>query len=144
MNTILSSPHTSLPAPVRTTTRTFSGEDRLAHLVAELQTALLVPGVVVPGIEHQAAAAIINAGLPGATYQRQTLHRRLDEHLILDADARSGVRVLACWDERAHRVRMHVAECGAPGLWDWIVAHFAEWETTGRPVPATAAPGVSS
>ncbi|MFC4086539.1 hypothetical protein [Amycolatopsis samaneae] len=90
-----------------------------------------------PGIEHQAAAAIVRTGLPTIEHRRRTLHRRIDEHLFLDVDARTGVRVLACWDERAHRVRMHVAEVGGSQLWERIVVHFTEWEITGRPVPAT-------
>jgi hypothetical protein len=108
-------------------------------LVAELQTARLVPAVFVPGAEHQDAAAIVRTGLPTVVHQRRTLRRRLDEHLFLDAAAGTGVRVLACWDDRAHRVRMHVAEIGEHGLWDRIVAHFTKWEMTGRSVPSATA-----
>lgn len=138
MNATLASPRTSLAALVHNVIRMFQSEDRNAVLIAQLQAARLVPAVFVPGIEHQAAAAIIRSGLPCVTYRRRTLHRRLDEHLFLDADALTAVRVMACWDEHAHRVRMHVAEIGAPGLWDRIVVHFTEWEIAGRPVPATA------
>jgi hypothetical protein len=111
-------------------------KDHRADLIAELQTARLVTAVVVPGIEHQAAAAILRTGLPTVEHRRRTLQRRIDEHLFLDTAARAGVRVLACWDDRAHRVRMHVAEVGGRGLWDRIVAHFTTWEMTGRPVPS--------
>ncbi|MGW4127769.1 hypothetical protein [Amycolatopsis japonica] len=97
-------------------------------MIAELATAPLVPACFVPGIEHPAAAAIVRAGLPTVKYLR-----RIDEHLFLDTAARTGVRVLVCWDDRAHRVRMHVAEIGEPGLWDRVVAHFTRWDMTGRP-----------
>ncbi|UMP06899.1 hypothetical protein [Amycolatopsis sp. EV170708-02-1] len=112
--------------------------DHRADLIAELVTAQLVTACFVPGIEHQAAAAIVRTGMPTVEHQRRTLQWRIDEHLFLDTPARTGVRVLACWDDRAHRVRMHVAEVGEPGLWDRIVAHFTRWEMTGRPVPATS------
>ncbi|MDT8913530.1 hypothetical protein [Amycolatopsis sp. PS_44_ISF1] len=123
-------------------------EERCVAMAAALEIAPLRPAVFVPGLEHQAAAAILAAGLPGVIHRRRTLHRRLDEHLILDAnadtDSGSGVRVMACWDDQAHRVRMHVAEVGAPGLWDRIVAHFTEWEITGRPTPAATDSGAAS
>ncbi|MEV8614974.1 hypothetical protein AB0383_44960 [Amycolatopsis sp. NPDC051373] len=108
---------------------------RHTELIAELQTARLTPACIVKGIEHQNAEAIVRAGLPTVEYRRRTLHRHLDEHLFVDTTADAGVRVLACWDTRASRMRMHVAEVGAPGLWDRIVIHFTEWEKAGRPVP---------
>ncbi|HET6287643.1 MAG TPA: hypothetical protein VFG15_12955 [Amycolatopsis sp.] len=120
--------------------RVGSREERRADLIAELQTTRLMPAVVVPGIEHQAAAAIVQAGLPIVEYQRRTLHRRIDEHLFLDVPARTGVRILACWDDRSHRIRMHCAEVGASGLWDRIVIHFTWWEMSGRPVPVLDRP----
>ncbi|MCR6488347.1 hypothetical protein M8542_36505 [Amycolatopsis sp. OK19-0408] len=97
-----------------------------------------------PGIEHQAAAAIVRAGLPTVEHRRRTLQPRIDEHLFLDTDAQAGVRILACWDDRAHRVRMHVAEVGEPGLWHRIVVHFAQWEMSGRPVPPMVGPSRSA
>jgi hypothetical protein len=118
--------------------------DHRAELIAELQRSPLTPACFVPGIVHQAAAAIVRAGLPTVEHRRRTLQRRIDEHLFLDTAAWAGVRVLACWDDRAHRVRMHVAEAGAPGLWDLIVAHFTRWEMTGRPVPPMAVPSGSA
>ncbi|MFE5565698.1 hypothetical protein ACFQ68_11965 [Amycolatopsis japonica] len=105
-----------------------SAKEHRTELIAELTTAPLVPACFVPGIEHQAAAAIVRAGLPTVEHQR-----RIDEHLFLDTAARTGVRVLARWDDRAHRVRIHVAEIGEPGLWDRIVAHFTRWDMAGRP-----------
>lgn len=50
-----------------------------------------------PGIEHQAARAIVRNGLPSVEHQCRTSHRRVDDHLFLDAAAGKGVRVLACW-----------------------------------------------
>jgi hypothetical protein len=118
------------------------GENRRDELIAELQTARLVPACVVSGIEHRLAATIVRAGLPTVEYRRRTLHRHLDEHLFVDIAADAAVRVLACWDTRANRVRMHVAEVGAPGLWDRVVIRFTEWEKAGRPIPRqTPAPG---
>ncbi|MEV6639691.1 hypothetical protein [Amycolatopsis sp. NPDC051371] len=114
--------------------------DRHADVIAELQRSRLIPACFVPGIEHQAAAAIVRAGLPTVEHRRRTLQRRIDEHLFLDTTARAAVRVLACRDDRAHRVRMHVAEVGEPGLWDRIVVNFTQWEMTGRPVPPMAGP----
>jgi hypothetical protein len=137
MTAILTAPRTTLADLVHTVPRIFRSEDRRATLVAELQTTALVPAVFVPGIEHRAAAAIVRAGLPTVEHRRRTLHQRIDEHLFLDVDARTGVRVMACWDDRAHRVRMHVAEVGDSLLWERIVGHFTVWEMTGRPVPAT-------
>ncbi|MER6669214.1 hypothetical protein ABT256_31990 [Amycolatopsis japonica] len=120
--------------------RVGSREGRRADLIAELQTTRLAPAVVVPGIEHLAAAAIVQAGLPSVEHQRCTLHRSIDEHLFLDVPARTGVRILACWDDRSHRIRMHCAEVGASGLWDRIVVHFTWCEMSGRPVPVLDRP----
>lgn len=138
MTVILSAPKAYLVEFVHAVTRMFKSKDPGDHLVEALQTAQLVPAVFVPGIEHQAAAAIVAVDLPSVVYRRRTLHQCLDEHLFLDVDAGSGVRAMACWDSRAHRVRMHIAEVGLPGLWDRIVLHFTEWELAGRPVPPSA------
>ncbi len=108
---------------------------RDATLIEELQTARLIPTIVVPGIEHQAVNSIVRIFLPSIRHRRRTLHRRIDEHYFLDSTTKSGVRVLACWDDRACRVRMHIAEIGQHDLWERIVNRFAEWELTGRPVP---------
>ncbi|MFI5593612.1 hypothetical protein ACIA5G_51910 [Amycolatopsis sp. NPDC051758] len=128
----------SLPDLIASLRRETRRADHHAELIAELRRSALTPACFVPGIEHQAAAAIVRAGLPTVEHRRRTLHRRIDEHLFLDTTARAAVRVLACWDDRAHRVLMHVAELGEPGLWDRIVVHFTQWEMTGRPVPPMA------
>ncbi|OXM43127.1 hypothetical protein [Amycolatopsis alba] len=140
MTATLTVPRTSLSCLATALVRVTRRGDHRAELIAELATARLTPACFVPGIEHQAAAAIVRTGLPTVEHQRRTLQRRIDEHLFLDTTARTGVRVLACWDDSAHRVRMHVAETGEPGLWDRIVALFTRWEMTGRPVPATSGP----
>ena len=127
---------------VQATARTPSDEDRYAAVLAELQAVPLVPAVFVPGIEHQAAAAIVRVGLATVTYWRRTLHRGLDEHVFLDSDTRTAVRVMARWDDQAHQTRMYVAEAGRSGLWDRIVVHFTAWERGGRPVPEVASPGL--
>ncbi|WP_103343789.1 hypothetical protein [Amycolatopsis sp. CA-126428] len=138
MTVVLPAPRTSLSEFLHAVTQVLRGEDRSHGLVTALQIARLVPAVFVPGIERQNAAAIVAAGLPEVTYRRRTLHRRLDEHLFLDIGAGTGVRVMACWDDRAYRVRMHVAEIGESLLWERIVVHFTEWERAGRPVPAAS------
>ncbi|WP_410595515.1 hypothetical protein [Amycolatopsis sp. lyj-23] len=135
MTATLIPPRTSLSGLVTALARVTRRRDHRAGLLAELETARLVPAVVVPGIQHQAAEAIVRVGLPAVEHRRRMVQRRIDEHLFLDVDGRAGVRVLACWDEQAHRVRMHVAETGEPGLWDRIVVRFTEWERDGRPVP---------
>ncbi|WP_410580148.1 hypothetical protein [Amycolatopsis sp. lyj-108] len=140
MTATLTAPKTSLSGLVTALVRGTRRTDHCADLIAELATARLAPACFVPGIEHQAAAAIVRTGLPTVEHQRRPLQRRIDEHLFLDISVRTGVRVLACWDDRAHRVRMHVAEVGEPGLWDRIVVHFTLWEMAGRPVPATDGP----
>ncbi|MEV6871670.1 NACHT domain-containing protein [Amycolatopsis sp. NPDC051128] len=106
MTAAFPAPRTSLSELLHTVPQVLRGEDRIHELVAELQTAQLVPAVFVPGIRHQNAAAIVAAGLPEVTYGRRTVHRRLDEYLFLDIEAGGGVRVTACWDDRADRVRM--------------------------------------
>ncbi|UKD58562.1 hypothetical protein L3Q65_18160 [Amycolatopsis sp. FU40] len=138
MTAILSVPKAALAELVHTVTWMFKGKDPRDQLIDALRAARLVPAVFVPGIEHQAATAIVTVGLPGVVYRKWSPHRKLDEHLFLDVDAWSGVRVAACWDSRAHRVRMRVAEVGAPDLWDRIVALFTEWEVAGCPVPSSA------
>lgn len=138
MTATLTPSPTRLTELVQATAQTPSDEDRYAAVLAELQAAPLVPAVFVPGIEHQAAAAIVRVGLPSVTYRRRTLHRSLDEHVFLDSDARTAVRVMAHWDDQAHQVRMQVAEVGRAGLWDRIVVHFTAWERSGRPVPDAA------
>ncbi|MEC3974285.1 hypothetical protein [Amycolatopsis sp. H20-H5] len=137
MTATLTSPGTALAELVHAVTRIWRDEHRRAALITELQSAALVPALFVPGIEHRGAAAIVATGMPTVEYRRRTLHRRIDEHLILDVEAGTGVRVMACWDDRAHRVRMHVAEVGASRLWERSVACFTAWEMTGRPVPTT-------
>ncbi|SEF38112.1 hypothetical protein SAMN05421837_11863 [Amycolatopsis pretoriensis] len=46
---------------------------------------------------------------------------------------------MACWDDRAQRVRMHVAEVGEPGLWDRVVVHFTQLEMHGPLAPVIGA-----
>ena len=134
MTTTLPATAASLTELVRTFARLSRDEDRLyTAVVTELQTARLRPAAAVPSIGHPAAASIARTGLPTVAYHRRTLHRPVDEHLFIDAGAVAGVRVLACWEQRAPRVRMQVAEVGDRGLWDRIVAQFTEWEMTGRP-----------
>ncbi|MGW4529160.1 hypothetical protein [Amycolatopsis sp. NPDC004378] len=140
MTATLTSPRTSLSGLVTALARVTRRRDHRAELLAELETARLVPAVFVPGIEHQAAEAIVRVSLPTVEHRRRTVQRRIDEHLFLDPASRAGVRVMACWDEQAHRVRMHVAEAGEPGLWDRIVVRFTEWERDGRPVPGADGP----
>ncbi len=129
-------PKTSLSELLHTVTQVFRGEDCSHGLVTELRAARLVPAVFVPGIGRQNAAAIVAAGLPEVTYHHRALNYRLDEYLFLDIEAGTGVRVTACWDDRANRMRMHVAEVGAHLMWERIVVHFTERESAGRPVPA--------
>ncbi|MGY6657634.1 hypothetical protein ACXIZN_36280 [Amycolatopsis sp. TRM77291] len=144
MTTTLTVPRTPLSGLATALVRAARRTDHRVELIAELATAPLTPACFVPGIEHQAAAEILRTGLPTVEHQRRTLQRRIDEHLFLDITARTGARVLACWDDRAHRVRMHVAAIGEPGLWDRIVAHFTRWEMTGRPVPVSPVPNGSA
>jgi hypothetical protein len=144
MTTILPAARPSLSDLITRMRQGTHRADRHADVIAELQRSRLTPACFVPGIEHQAAAAIVRAGLATVEHRRRTLQRRIDEHLFLDTAARAGVRVLACWDERAHRVRMRVAEVGEPGLWDRIVVHFTQWKMTGRPVPPMAGPSGSA
>jgi hypothetical protein len=139
MTVTLTAPRTSLSHLVTALARVTRRGDHRAELIAELQTAPLVPAVFLPGIEHQDAGEIVRTGLQGVVYQRRTLHRHINEHLFLDVAARTGVRVMACWDDRARRGRMHVAEVGEPGLWDRVVVHFTQLEMHGHPAPATAA-----
>ncbi|WP_103349776.1 hypothetical protein [Amycolatopsis sp. CA-128772] len=143
MTATLTAPAAMLADLAHAVARIFRTDDRRGALVAALQTAQLSPAVFVPGIEHRAAAAIVRSGLPSVEHRRRTLHRRIDEHLFLDIEAGTGVRVMACWDDRVYRVRMHVAEIGDSLLWERIVVHFTEWESTGRPVPAAAAGATS-
>jgi hypothetical protein len=139
MTVTLTAPRTSLSHVAAALARVTRRVDHRAELIAELQTARLVPAVFLPGIEHQDAGEIVRTGLQGVVYQRRTLHRHINEHLFLDVAARTGVRVMACWDDRARRGRMHVAEVGEPGLWDRVVVHFTQLEMHGHPAPATAA-----
>lgn len=118
--------------------------DPRTELIARLQASQLSPACVVSGIEHQAAAAIVRTGLPTVEHRRCTLSQDCDEHLFLDVPGQTGVRILACWDKREHRVWMQVAEVGEPRLWDRIVILFTQWERNGRPVPADAVNGTPS
>ncbi|WP_173139070.1 hypothetical protein [Kibdelosporangium persicum] len=88
------------------------------------------------GIDHQHVDAILRAGFPTVTHRRQSLVWDIDEHVFVDHSAGVGVRVLARWDDRTGRTQAHIAEIGGIGLWDNIVAYFAEWELAGRPLPA--------
>ncbi|VVJ22640.1 Uncharacterised protein [Amycolatopsis camponoti] len=137
MTAILTASRNSLSDLVTRMKRVNHRLDHEAKLIADLRRSSLTPACFVPGIEHHAAAAIIRAGLPAIEHHRRPLQPRIDEHLFLDVAARTGVRILACWDDRAHRVRMQVAEVGEPDLWDRIVVLFTQWEMNGRPVPVT-------
>lgn len=125
----------SLAALVHDFARVAEDDRRYDAIVSALQLAKHVQAVVVAGIEHQAAGAIVRQALPAVAYRRRPLGKLIDEHLFVDVDGQTGARVLACWDARQLRVRMHVAEVGEYQLWDRIVALFTEWDMTGRPVP---------
>lgn len=149
MTVVLPVPKTSLSELLHAVPPVFRGDDCNHGLVTELRTARLVPAVFVPGIGRQNAAVIVAAGLPALTYRRRALNYRLEEYLLLDIEAGTGVRVTACWDDRAYRMRMHVAEVGDHFLWERIVVRFTEWESAGHPVPAskpqtpTGPPGIA-
>nr|WP_052477727.1 hypothetical protein [Kibdelosporangium sp. MJ126-NF4]CEL13555.1 hypothetical protein [Kibdelosporangium sp. MJ126-NF4]CTQ99241.1 hypothetical protein [Kibdelosporangium sp. MJ126-NF4] len=116
-------------------TATSAHEAAVADALIATLTTQLVSAVHVDGIEHQEVDAILNARFPTVTHHRQSLVWGVDEHVFVDRSAGVGVRMLTRRDDRTRRVQVHVAEVGGIGLWDKIVAYFAEWELAGRPVP---------
>ncbi|SEF38113.1 hypothetical protein SAMN05421837_11864 [Amycolatopsis pretoriensis] len=63
MTVTLTTPRTSLSHLVTVLGRLTHRVDYRAELIAELQTAPLVPAVLLPGIEHQDAGEIVRTGL---------------------------------------------------------------------------------
>lgn len=124
MDTVTDSPNSARP-----TTR--HGAD-----FAALRAGPLKPAVTLPSLEDPALREVLAAAMPGVRHSRTSWADGQDEHLLIDLDIGSAVRITIAWDPRQGRARTHIAEIGPRALWDELVTYFGEWERNGRTIPA--------
>lgn len=106
-----------------------------AAALQSLQGRMLKPAVTLPGLKHPALREVLSAAMPGVRHSRTSWPDGQEEHLLIDLDTGSTVRITIGRDPQHGRARTFIAEIGPRALWDELVSHLGEWERNSRTIP---------